>query len=401
MIKKEFKMIWADKGNVFFLFLMPLIFIVVMNTALSGSYTQSESEPIRIPVLNLDEQGQSNLVIKEMNDLPGFEVEEEIEDEPITREELDDLIKNNKRKAGLVFPQDFSEKMNDDEIPEVLFIVDPATGDQVLAPIEASIQGVILSTVGRAKLEKSIEQGIAELSPQFAEAGTQSIKDQISHGFEQELITFSRVYPEDMNSVKMPSMVQQHIPGYAIMFVFFIMTGIVESFMDEKVTGSFNRIVAAPVSKAGIIIGKFFPYYVVNVLQLVVMFTVGVVFYEMEMGQSFTGLLLVTLTLPLVSTAMGMFVSTIIKTKNQGTSIAVITTLVLSAFGGLFIPIFILPEGMQLIARHTPMGAALMGYQDVIVRGLDASAVFDNIGILGIYAVVFFVLAVWRFKFEN
>jgi ABC-2 type transport system permease protein len=185
------------------------------------------------------------------------------------------------------------------------------------------------------------------------------------------------------------------------MFVFFIMTGIVESVMDERTTGSFRRIIASPVSKAKIIIGKFFPYYIVNILQIVVMFAIGVIFYNMELGNSFGGLLLVTLTLPLVSTTAGMFISTICKTKNQGTSIVVISTLVLAAFGGIFIPAFLLPDAMQLFAKYTPMGTALMAYQDILVRNLGVSAVLDNILILLTFAFFFFLLAIWRFKFEE
>lgn len=401
IIRKEFKMILSDKGHLVFLFVLPIIFISVMNLALSEMYSEGVSD-VKIPILNLDKGEQSETVIKAIEDLEGFTIEEKIDEELINKEKIDELIKENKREAALIFPENFSEKIENNEIAEIEFVVDPATSDQVLIPIEASVKSAVLGTIGKAKLEKNIEESLKEIPPQFSQIiDSETIKKQIEEGFEKEVVSFTEIYPKGIELAKKPSANEQHIPGYTIMFVFFIMTAIVESLIDEKVLGTFRRIIAAPISKTKIIIGKFFPYYIINILQIAVMFLAGIIFFRMEIGNSFLGLLLVTITLPLVSTMMGMFISTISKTKNQGTSIAVIATLIMATFGGLFVPLFVLPDIMQLIAKYTPMGAALMGYQDIIVRNLGISAVMDNILILLIYAFSFFGLAIWKFKFED
>jgi len=40
------------------------------------------------------------------------------------------------------------------------------------------------------------------------------------------------------------------------------------------------------------------------------------------------------------------------------------------------------------------------GFQNIILRGLGLDSVLLPAGILLVYAVVFFGLAVWRFRFE-
>jgi ABC-2 type transport system permease protein len=55
---------------------------------------------------------------------------------------------------------------------------------------------------------------------------------------------------------------------------------------------------------------------------------------------------------------------------------------------------------MQKISLAIPHYWALTGFQDVIVRGLGMSAVLPVIGVLLGYALVFWAMALWRFRFD-
>jgi ABC-2 type transport system permease protein len=72
----------------------------------------------------------------------------------------------------------------------------------------------------------------------------------------------------------------------------------------------------------------------------------------------------------------------------------------MSALGGIMVPISVMPAFMQKIALVIPHYWALTGFQDVIVRGLGMSAALPVVGILLVYALVFWVLALWKFRFE-
>jgi len=64
------------------------------------------------------------------------------------------------------------------------------------------------------------------------------------------------------------------------------------------------------------------------------------------------------------------------------------------------VPSSVMPAFMQKLSVVIPHYWALTGFQDVIVRGLDMRAVLPAVGILMGYALVFWVLAIWRFRFE-
>jgi ABC-2 type transport system permease protein len=68
--------------------------------------------------------------------------------------------------------------------------------------------------------------------------------------------------------------------------------------------------------------------------------------------------------------------------------------------GGMMVPISIMPAFMQTLARFTPHNWALQGFQDVIVRGLGVSATLPSLGMLLAFALAFWILALWRFRFD-
>jgi len=402
IVKKEFKVLFSDLGGLIFLFVLPIIFIVVMNLALGGLYKQDESSVVNLPLLDQDQTARTEILIEQLKQVSGFNIETEIEEEPVTRQKIDDLISNHNRQAAVVFPQGFTQALEQQKASPAQLVVDPATSDQVKIPIQATLQGVIGQVLSQDRLQAGIEDYLQQIPPEYSSlVDAQEIQQSISAQGQEELVKIEQVYPAGIELTESPTASQQHVPGYAVMFVFFIMTALVETVIDERVTGTWKRVVASPAAKTKIILGKFVPYYCVNILQIVVMLSIGALFYDMGIGSSWLGLLLVTLALPLVSVSLGLFIASVVKSKNQGTSIAVITTLILSAFGGIFIPLFVLPSWMQKVAKYTPTGTALEGFQDVIVRQLGVSAVLDNIIILAVFAVIFFILSTVFIKFEE
>jgi ABC-2 type transport system permease protein len=69
-----------------------------------------------------------------------------------------------------------------------------------------------------------------------------------------------------------------------------------------------------------------------------------------------------------------------------------------SALGGAWFPLESSGQGFTAIGYLTPASWAMNGFQNILVRGLDAAAVLLPVGILLLYALGFFGLALWKFK---
>ena len=72
----------------------------------------------------------------------------------------------------------------------------------------------------------------------------------------------------------------------------------------------------------------------------------------------------------------------------------------MSSLGGCFVPRFVMPATLKAIGLITPHAWALDAYQDLIVRGYGVAEVLPKVCVLAGFALVFFALGVWRFRFE-
>jgi ABC-2 type transport system permease protein len=69
-----------------------------------------------------------------------------------------------------------------------------------------------------------------------------------------------------------------------------------------------------------------------------------------------------------------------------------------SALGGTWFPLEASGDAFAAIGRATPSAWAMSGLQNILIRGLGLESVWMAVGILSVYAVGFFLLAVWRFR---
>jgi ABC-2 type transport system permease protein len=149
-----------------------------------------------------------------------------------------------------------------------------------------------------------------------------------------------------------------------------------------------------------LLLGKLFPYYLVNLIQIVLMFAVGVIFFGIKLG-NIPALIVVSFALVATANGLGLFVAAMGKTEAQVNGFSVLLAITLAALGGMMVPTFIMPDAMKTLSFFTPHAWALTGYHDIIIRGLGVKQVLLETGVLLGFACLFFGLALWRFRFNE
>jgi ABC-2 type transport system permease protein len=129
------------------------------------------------------------------------------------------------------------------------------------------------------------------------------------------------------------------------------------------------------------------------------MFAVGVVFFDLRLG-NIPALILVSLALSAAANGLGLLVATIGRTEAQVNGLSVLLAITLSALGGMMVPAFVMPGFMKTLSQFTPHAWALAGYHDVMIRGLGMRDVLGETGVLFGFSALFFLLALWRFRFN-
>jgi len=415
---KEFKVLLRDKRAFSTLFIMPIAFILVMTLALQGVFDSGGSDnPIDLLIVNQDLGTIAAQVITDLHSASGLTIIDENEDQSLTQTVAEDMITAGTYSIALVFPSDFSASITNaagDPLAEkamVSFIVDPAAGSQLIAPVKGLVEGYIERTASEIQTPILIQQGfdamasaapadqagfISNLGSQFTTQIDSSVDSASSNlGYDTQIVT-----PAKYESSRTPTSAEQNVPGYTIYGVFFIITIISTSLFREKNEGTLLRLQAAPISRAAILMGKLLPYYLINLIQIALMLMVGVVVFHISLGNYPLALIPLSLATAAAATGMGLLITSLGKTQEQVGSLSTILSIVLSALGGLMVPLYVMPEFMQKLALAIPHAWALNGFLDVIVRGQGVYEILPIVGVLLSYALIFWIVGLWRFRFD-
>lgn len=414
---KELKILCKDWEALALLFAMPMFFIVVMSFALEGVYgAGGKNHPIKLLVVNQDPGPQAKEAITDLRQLEGLTLIEEDKGLPLNIDKAEQLIRTRKYPLALVFREDFSDrivqgtKASDEKRASVSLMVDPAMNQQMVAPLQGAIKGLLERRALLAQLPQRIKEASSRLPGSFFDLHplAQEIQKQFEKRFsardvmdkETEGVVFEIISPIGLESGRWPTVIEQNVPACAIFGVFFIVLTLASSFIQERKDGTFQRILTSPLSKGTLFIGKLVPYYLLNLIQIALMFLVGVVIFGMNLG-NLPALVLVSMALSLSANGLGLLVAAFGKTEAQVNSLAVLLAITLGALGGMMVPTFIMPEYLKTLSLFTPHAWALAGYHDIIIRGLGTKDILNEMFVLLGFASIFFVIALWRFRFDK
>jgi ABC-2 type transport system permease protein len=414
---KELNVLWHDREALALLFLMPVFFILLMSLALEGVFeTGTSARPLKILVVNEDRGRTAQETIDALGKVEGIELVRTWEGGPLTLEQARDRIARQEFGLALHFRRHMSEQIKAGRArtghsdPGLVLIVDPTLNYHLLSSLKGTIQGVVERQALLYRLPQLIANRAAALEENSGldttvvmDTTPSQITDLVSHLsveiLDQPGAVISIIPLQAGQRAQRPTSTEQNVPGYTIFGVFFIVLTLASSFIKEKNDGTFQRILTAPLSKTALLVGKLLPYYLVNLIQIVLMFAVGVIIFDLYLG-SIAGLLLVSLALSAAANGLGLLVAALGRTEAQVNGLAVLLAIILSALGGMMVPVFVMPGCMQTLAQFTPHAWALAGYHDVMIRGLGVRDVLGEAGVLLIFAGLFFLVAWWRFRFD-
>jgi ABC-2 type transport system permease protein len=422
---KDLKILLKDFGGLATLFLMPTMFIFVMTLALGGLFSRGGDNPIEILVVNDDTGTIGAQIVEGLQATEGFSVETEWDGAALTRARAEALIADQKRSIAVIIPADFSDTIQNsvfdtptDETPQkaqIDLVVDPALSSQFVGPVKGTLTGLSQQALmtGVAPrgidlfLDKIDQTAGASLPAEDRESlREQALRSTAGGGITGSVVEVVQMQPAGMEIEQFPNSVQQYVPGWTLFGVFFISQTLATSLLEEKKVGTFRRLLVAPMSRAALLLGKLTPFLIVNLVQIVLMFAVGVFIMplvgapKLELGLHPEALILISLAASLAATGLGLLIAALAKTAEQISGLGTLLVVTMAALGGVMVPRYIMPDFMQTIGLIAPHAWALTAYQDVLVRGYDLAHILPEVAALMGFAVVFFGVALWRFKWD-
>ncbi len=422
---KDVRLLARDRAALIVLFVMPLMFILIMSTALKGVFEPgTDRGPIALLVVQQDRgvrylNGErvvlAQAAVDALQGLPGLEIVVETRRGVLTPEEAEALVAQGEYPLALIFPEDFSRRVVEgwrqpESPPAVRFVVDPGVPFPVTASVRAAVMAVVNRTVAYAqapyRVQEAFRRAAASLPAPQQERLARSLTGTLTEMYNLADVAGSAevrvetVVPAAFRRAALPTAVEQNVPAYTVFGMFFIAGVLAHSLWKEKHLGTSLRLRAAPLPRTALLLGKLLPYYLVNLVQVALMFGVGRAVLGLPLGRHPAGLVVVSLATAAAATGLGLVVAAWARSENQITGLSTLLALVLAAVGGMMVPVFVMPSWMQRLARLSPHFWALQGYQDILVRGLGVREVLPEVAILLGFAVAFYTLALLRFRWE-
>jgi len=188
--------------------------------------------------------------------------------------------------------------------------------------------------------------------------------------------------------------------GQLITWVFIPLFGISELFATERTQGTLRRLLTTPTRKATYLLGTISGQVAVAMVQMLLLVTFGVFVMKLNWGREPAALALMLFCSALAAASIGTSMGTFVKTGGQANGLSIMAGMVMALMGGCWYPLELFPPAIQNFVHILPTTWAMQGLLDLLLRGRGLLDILPVAGVLLGFAGFFFVIGVWRFKFE-
>ncbi len=408
---KEIQLLLRERGSLAVLFLLPLLIGSLYGTMQTQLARDAEANPIFLTAALVNQD--DGVFGQELSQaLHGISILEIVT--PATPAEAERQVAEGQVTAAIVVPADFTAQVSAYEPSGLTVILDPA--DPTRAEI---VNGIMQTAVAEVTLWGEVRYGVQtvlresglldDADPEAVRAAeAQSLGVVMTRINELRRDPLIRVSSEDLKGATVEGGITVFLahlfPGITVMFVFFVVGMAGESLLRERETGTLRRLIAAPIPKAAVIAGKVLAFTLLVCMQVAVLLSVAHIAFQMPLGRAPLALVLLTVILGIVASAMGMLVASFAKTSKQADSVGTILGFVLAGVGGAIaigqFPLARAGGPMATIAKLTPHAHAVEAYYRLMGEQAGLVDILPQMAILLGMAALFAAIAARRFRFD-
>ncbi len=367
LIKKEITHMMRDRRTLIFIFIMPILQLVLL-----GYANNTDIKNVSTVIFNQDNGQASRTLLDSFQSTGYFSFDYSV----FSQSEVDTLIAGGQARVGIVIPPDYSEKLAAGETSSVLVLIDgsdPTVAQYVLSA--AQLAGAAHGTAVRM-------QQLQLTGAQAAGAATNPV----------DVRTRVLYNPDLQGSYNI-------VPGLIAIILFQTATSLTAlAIVRERERGTIEQLIVTPIRNWELILAKIIPYIIVSFADTILILAVGTLLFGVPIRGSLLLLFALTGLYLLPTLGYGLFVSTVAQTQQQAQ--LMIMPMMLPAFmlSGYIFPISSLPLVLQLVGDLLPTTYFIYVIRAVVVKGVGLELILPQTIALIIFAFAFLGLAAWRFR---
>ena len=408
---KEIQLLKRDSGGIVIIFLMPLLLIITITLIQDSTFKNLEGSKIPIIFIDNDKSEVSKVIKKELETSKTFELVTDYNEKSAEK-----AVFTGDYQMAIVIPENLTKDLNSNIDSKVQTVVSSfgleinSTSTKAVASKTKDIH-LYFDPATNAGFKNSVMNAINKMVFEIENKKIyKAFQDQLGTTEDLEnksLITFKEITPNKGDKELMPNSVQHNVPAWALFAIFFIVVPLSINLVKEKSQGTSVRVRVSPTPYYIHILGKTFTYLIICVIQFLLMVAVGIWLFplmdlpQFDVSGKMFHLLIVTLFAGLAAIGFGVLIGTMSNTQEQSAPFGATSVVVLAAIGGIWVPVFLMPEFMQKIAQFSPMNWGLNAYYDIILRNSGISEIAKELIFLFLFYIAMVTISLLYERKQN
>jgi len=275
---------------------------------------------------------------------------------------------------AMIIPADFGRKIDSGRQPKIQIIVDGSDANTATlslgyadAVTQGFAEGLLLHQLHRAGQEK--------LTPPI------DLRTRI--WFNPEIASRNNIVPG--------------LIGVIMMVIASLMTSLTVAREWEK--GTMEQLISTPVKVPELIFGKMLPYFVLGILDVVIIVLIGQYVFNVPFRGSMTLLFGIATLFLIGALSLGMLISIVAKSQLLASQLAMVSTFLPSVLlSGFLSPIYNMPDTVQYITYFVPARYFIAFLRAIYLKGVGLSILYVEGIFLLLFAIITATLAAYKFK---
>ena len=371
---------------------MPIVFTIFMGFAYQSGSEENVDNRIPLAVVNLEPDGVLNNAL-----FTRLESSDSMRAEGMTQDAAMDALRKGDAAGVLILPVGFSEQTKAGEVAQLTLIADSASAQgqslyqllrtpisQLMSAVEISRESVDLV----AATDASVEQSTA-----FEMAW-----NKWNETYKLSLVKIEQAIAAPTSDWMGGNPYNQSSPGILVMFAIFGLVTSAQILVQERKSRTLQRLITTAMQPWQIVAGHMLAMFSITFLQTAMLVIFGQLVLKVDYLSEPLGILLLAVTMGLWVASLGLLIGVVAKEEQQVILYSMVAMFLFSALGGAWFPLETSGGAFAAISKIMPSAWAMNGFQNILIRGLGLESVWMAVGMLSLYAVGFFLLAVWRFR---
>lgn len=368
-----------DRSNIFFVFLLPMMLILVLGAAFGGGFDT------RVGVVAVDVGPLGEDLVERIESVDAVAVSRWDDRDEVVR-----AVERGRLEAVIIVPAGYDEDLRSGEEVTVEFIARPDPSTQALRNTVESLvvaQGSLLRAAALAEeLTGASYSDALETASGLAEEGGSLSVEAVAVG--------------DVNPFQ--SMGQFELGAYSQLLLFVFLTSMTGStaLIESRRLGVSTRMLATPTPVRTILVGEGLGRLGVALVQGLFIIIGSWLFFGVNWGDPL-GAAAIFFTFALGASGTAMLMGSVLKNEQQAGGIGVVVGIGLGAIGGAMVPLAVMEifsPTLYRVAHLTPHAWAIEAFETLIMQDGTIADIVPELTVLLSFAIVMYALGAWRLR---